>query len=181
VNKPLGWANLLASLCIATALMFAGPSSASTRPKGDGVVRDTCAATRVNYSKFPTIDKPLQSIPWVKADKLSNGITAHLFYYDSHNPWRLSGLRPLHIYAGGTTPGGQQETKILWITPNRGSGKNLTIKGVRLDAVGSFQQIFAGAGYYPSIVRVPDTGCWRLSVQTGRLRGIVVVAADPAN
>jgi hypothetical protein len=181
VNRLLRWSNLFASLCLATALLVAAPSSASDQPEGVGAVRDACAATLVNYSKFRTTDKPLQSIPWVKADKLANGITAHLFYYDSHNPWRSSGLRPFHIYAGGTTPGGEQATKILWITPYRGSGKNLTINGVRLDAAGAFRQIFPGAGYYPSIVRVPDAGCWRLSVQTGKLRGGVVVAADPAN
>ncbi len=118
-------------------------------------------------------------MPWVKANKLVSGITAHLFYYDIHNQWRTSGLGPMHIYTDG---GGQsgQSTKILWITPNRGSGRNLTVTGTRTDAPGSFKQIFPGAGYYPSIVNVPDAGCWKLALKTGRLTGTILLIAEQA-
>ncbi|HEU0303727.1 MAG TPA: hypothetical protein VFR32_04025 [Gaiellaceae bacterium] len=83
------------------------------------------------------------------------------------------------LYVGGKTPSGGN-TKVLWRA--RPLGGTLVVSGSRLDGVGAFRQEFKGAGgpqpgYWPSIVVVPEAGCWLLTVrivgQTGAA-GIVV-------
>jgi hypothetical protein len=60
------------------------------------------------------------------------------------------------------------------------------IRGTRLDAPGSFSQTFKEAGgprgYWPSIVVVPDPGCWLLTVRIAGQEGaagILVVRVVP--
>jgi hypothetical protein len=58
-----------------------------------------------------------------------------------------------------------------WNAPAR--SEKLTLVGRRLDGDGRFVQTFTGIGenYFPSIVVVPSTGCWRVTVTDGgRLR-----------
>jgi hypothetical protein len=82
------------------------------------------------------------------------------------------------LYTAGTTPTGGN-TKVLWRARPRGG--TLVVTGSRLDAQGAFRHEFKGAGgqpgYWPSIVVVPEAGCWLLTVrivgQTGAA-GIVV-------
>ena len=83
------------------------------------------------------------------------------------------------LYTGGTTPTGGN-TKVLW--EGRPLGGTLVVAGSRLDGLAAFRQEFRGAGglqpgYWPSIVVVPEAGCWLLTVrivgQTGAA-GIVV-------
>jgi hypothetical protein len=45
--------------------------------------------------------------------------------------------------------------KVLWITRTKGYGRMLTIRGQRLDAVGSFSATYPGFGDYPSYVNFP--------------------------
>ncbi len=82
------------------------------------------------------------------------------------------------LYTGGKTPSGGN-TKVLWRA--RPLGGTLVVTGSRLDGQATFRQEFRGAGgpagYWPSIVVVPEAGCWLLTVrivgQTGAA-GIVV-------
>ena len=83
------------------------------------------------------------------------------------------------LYTGGKTPDGRN-TKVLWRA--RPLGGTLVVSGSRLDGQATFRQEFKGAGgpqsgYWPSIVVVPEAGCWLLTVrivgQTGAA-GIVV-------
>jgi hypothetical protein len=82
------------------------------------------------------------------------------------------------LYAGGMTPNGGN-TKVLW--RGRPLGGKLVVTGSQLDGWANFRQEFKGAGgqpgYWPSIVVVPEPGCWLLTVrivgQTGAA-GIVV-------
>jgi hypothetical protein len=88
------------------------------------------------------------------------------------------------LYAGGRTPTGGN-TKVLWRARPRGG--TLVVTGSRLDAQGSFRQEFKGAGgpagYWPSIVVVPEAGCWLLTVrivgQTGAAGILVARAVAP--
>jgi hypothetical protein len=82
------------------------------------------------------------------------------------------------LYTDGTTPNGGN-TKVLW--RGRPLGGTLVVTGSQLDGWANFRQEFKGAGgqpgYWPSIVDVPEPGCWLLTVrivgQTGAA-GIVV-------
>jgi hypothetical protein len=83
------------------------------------------------------------------------------------------------LFTGGRTPNGGN-TKVLWRA--RPLGGTLVVTGSRLDGQAAFRQEFKGAGgsqpgYWPSIVVVPEAGCWLLQVrivgQTGAA-GIVV-------
>lgn len=97
--------------------------------------------------------------------------------------WRTTDGRAL-LYAGGVGPGGVN-MKIPWWVKRRW-GSSLTVSGRRIGAAGSFRQTFPAAlgfsshppGYlavFPSIVDVPTAGCWRLTVSTGNLAGVLVV------
>jgi hypothetical protein len=90
----------------------------------------------------------------------------------------------LKIYIGGQLPDGRTSTKILWI-PRQAQTSLLTIIGDRLDGTGHFEQeqrvARAGARpVFPSIVDVPGTGCWRLTIRNGRqVVRFAVVAVAP--
>jgi hypothetical protein len=75
---------------------------------------------------------------------------------------------------------GRYATKILWHV--RHGSPSLTIVGQRLEGVGRFRQRLTsvGHGYFPSIVTVPNKGCWRLTVSSGRQVGrFAFVALTP--
>ena len=88
------------------------------------------------------------------------------------------------LYAGGRTPTGGN-TKVLWRA--RPLGGTLVVSGSRLDGQGAFRQEFKGAGgqpgYWPSIVVVPEAGCWLLTVrivgQSGAAGIVVTRAVSP--
>src|SRR5205807_2061736 len=72
-------------------------------------------------------------------------------------------------------PGGV--TKILWRLPRAGS--MLTLTGKRLDGSGTFVEHWptVGGGAFPSILDVPQEGCWSLSLRSGKARAVVIVRA----
>ena len=76
------------------------------------------------------------------------------------------------LYAGGRTPDGGN-TKVLWRTTRDVSllpGGELVVRGTQLDGAGTFGQSFREVyprGYWPSIVVVPNPGCWLLTVRIG--------------
>ena len=83
------------------------------------------------------------------------------------------------MYVGGRTPTGGN-TKVLWRAERAHEGW-IEIFGHRLDASGSFRQLFgmaaSPAGYFPSIVVVPEPGCWLLTVRSGSAGGAIVLRA----
>jgi hypothetical protein len=100
---------------------------------------------------------------------------------------RSSGIRggwPWLPIAQLTTHGhdGDQNMKVPWWVD--GGGPTLELVGTRLDASGSFRQVFTEAlspkGVYPSIVDIPAAGCWALRLQTGSHAGVIVVRAVDA-
>jgi hypothetical protein len=78
--------------------------------------------------------------------------------------------------------------KILWTVPaaRRASWRFVvrgrTISGPRRVFVQRFVQASADdqtLRYYPSIIKPPSVGCWRLTIMTGKLRNALVVRVDP--
>lgn len=76
-------------------------------------------------------------------------------------------------------PGGQvsegHNTKVLWVAEP--GGGPLRVHGERLDGEGTFDGRFpeasAPGGHYPSIIELPDPGCWELTVSTAASSGTV--------
>jgi hypothetical protein len=91
----------------------------------------------------------------------------------------LPGVEGAAIYAGGRFPDGRTNTKVLWLV-DEPSGA-LTITGRRLDAQGSFEQVERAAASpayaYPSILVVPEAGCWLLKLRTSGRGGVFVMRA----
>lgn len=90
--------------------------------------------------------------------------------------WRTADGGAL-LYVGGRTPDGGN-TKVLWRAEGPHEGW-IEIFGRRLDGAGSFQQMFGAVsgGFFPSIVVVPEPGCWLLTVRTGHVGGVIVFRA----
>ena len=107
---------------------------------------------------------------WVRINPARSGVSGGW-------PWRTKDGRAL-LYAGGRSPDGTN-AKVLWRA--RPLGGTLVVTGSRLDGQATFRQEFRAAGgppgYWPSIVVVPEAGCWLLTVrivgQTGAA-GIIV-------
>jgi hypothetical protein len=83
---------------------------------------------------------------------------------------------------------GDRNMKIPWWV-HTGGGPTLELVGERLDGGGSFRQEFQTAYshdapqdelVYPSIVDIPNAGCWLLRLRTGNLAGVLVVRAVDA-
>ncbi len=127
-----------------------------------------CPASTVHYGATSV------GTPWVR----SGGITGNLFAYSGSvlMDGRVNSSDGLVLYTRGGT--GNPAMKVLWTT--RGGAGMLTVLGKRLDAAGAFKQRFAGRQEFPSIVKIPTAGCWRLSVRSGSLRGAFVVRSVDA-
>jgi hypothetical protein len=127
-----------------------------------------CPATTVHYRPTPI------GTPWVR----SGAITGNVFAYSGSMlmDGRVNGSDGLVLYTRGGT--GNPAMKVLWTT--HGGAVGLTVVGRRVEAAGAFKQRFAGRDEYPSIVKIPTAGCWRLSIRSGSRRGTFVVrAVDP--
>lgn len=156
-------------LFASTAAWSEGPADAGAR---------TCIGARVHYEAGP--DRDLRRLPWVSAGRRGREVVGYLFYYGEE---LRSGPR-LRIYPGGELPGGGS-TKILWVVRQPDSS-TLTILGRRLDGAGAFRQDERSARgpsgvVFPSIVDVPDTGCWLLTVRNGRRSARFAVEAIQAD
>jgi hypothetical protein len=133
-----------------------------------------CPSTTVHYGATSV------GTPWVA----SGAITGHLFAYTHRTlmDGRVNGSDGFVLYTHGRTPEGA--TKILWRvgTPRR-SARTMTIRATQLDGPGAFTQRLPGTGgtsQFPSIVDLPAAGCWRLSLQSGRVRAAFVLRAVDA-
>jgi hypothetical protein len=128
-----------------------------------------CPASTVHYG--PTV-----GTPWVSA----GAVTGRVFAYSGRTlmDGRVNSSDGLVLYTHGRTPDGT--TKILWVVRRR-FGSALSLHATRLDGPGTFTQRFAhGGGQFPSIVDIPEPGCWRLSLRTGKVRALFVVEAVDA-
>jgi hypothetical protein len=137
----------------------------------------SCATARVHYERNRNAGAGLRELPWVATNRGADRLIGYLFYYGEFlADGRFNRSSGLVIPTNGGIPG-VVSAKILWV-PGEGSARLLTIRGQRLDAPGSFQHREAATGPgFPSIAEIPTEGCWRLTLQTGKLRGTIVVRA----
>jgi hypothetical protein len=124
------------------------------------------------YRRSPPHPK-FGAITWMPATPRRSGVAAILFVST------VPGTEDAVIYSGGRAPEGWN-TKFLWWAPRPGGSVKLA--GRRIDGVGRFDQVFGPATadegtVFPSIVDVPQPGCWAVTVQTGRSAGVVVFKA----
>jgi hypothetical protein len=94
----------------------------------------------------------------------------------------------LAVYVGGRQPNGTNE-KILWSLNAKArvnAGARLALTGrlageVRYRARFSAASDGSGALLFPSTIRLPQAGCWTLTLTTGRIKAkVVVLAQEPA-
>jgi len=175
----------VAPLIAATALVVSGcggsnPSTTSTTQVAG------CNPGHVHYTPYPGHARGLSRLPWICGAAGSDGLVGLLWYWPPE--WRHRRVAQPRIYTGGEAPQGST-TKILWafLAPsarNRG-GRELTVRGRRLDGPGAIRQRFAAIGYagqngapsFASIIDIPRPGSWRLELSTGALRATVDLRA----
>ena len=136
----------------------------------------SCDATPIRRDSPDPIGR---DIPWLVATPRSAGITGTIFY---RLPADASGAV---IYPNKQAPE-NGNTKILWKVTAKAAGAPLFVLASRLDAPGAMPpQTFDPASdnspgvSFPSGVDVSSTGCWLLTVRSGRAAGAVVVQSIP--
>jgi hypothetical protein len=136
-----------------------------------------CPTTPVHFTPRRGTEPSLRGLPWVAAAPVSSDIVGHLFYYGVPGvPWGKRHAAGLRIYPHGRVPtSAGAGTKILWRDYSNRSRGPLIVRGRRLDAPGRFHQAFAMLG--PSVIDVPSSGCWHLSLHTGTTTAAVTVIA----
>jgi hypothetical protein len=148
-------------LVLASLLSAGAAATAHTAVRADSA----CAASTVRYGATRV------GVPWLSAGR---AFTGHLFYYSNVlGDGRVNRSDGAVAYAG--VPG-----KILWVPRNRRrAGATLVVAAVRLDGAGSVVDRFPAApgSQFPSELRLPEAGCWRLTLRSGRLRATAVVQA----
>jgi hypothetical protein len=146
------------------ACALAGAASSTTRGVSDGTFR--CLATRVDGAKVHA--GPFTGLIDPDYDVVDGRFRLHVGVYRD----RGTGLYQ----------------KVLWSLPlSYRVGPALVVHGRRLAPPrGTFTQRLAEAGspstpdkhYFPSTMRPPRAGCWRLSFTTGVVRGYLTVRVD---
>lgn len=129
-----------------------------------------CNAGPVHTARYPGQPSGLAGMAWVAT---TNGAFAGQLFFSVRGSTRRATIPT-------TTVPRRAEPKVLWVARHRGeSGHVLRITGRRLDASGRFstRALGVGGGQFPSYVRVPHAGCWRITVSDGRRSGSVVFAA----
>jgi hypothetical protein len=154
-----------------SSVMLLGLPAASGAP----LTVSGCPMSHVHYTAYPGVEQGLGAVPWLSTTP-GGRFKAHLFFYDARLfSWAKQQLLGARIFT--TRKQRRINPKVLWITRTKGYTKTLTIHGQRLDAPGSFSDTYRGFGDYPSYVKVPTPGCWRVTVTTGRITGRVVFSA----
>lgn len=172
-------------LAVAAAVFLVVSSLPASAADGGNAAHATvaaaaaCDATHVHYQPYKGVQAGLSHLPWIAASPSATGLVGHLFYYDSRNVWKEKKLLRLHVYSGGQSPDGRVSMKILWELRSGSGAATLDVRGKRLNDSGSFSQTLSsvGGGRFPSIIDVPRSGCWRLTLHTGSTRARVTALA----
>jgi len=132
-----------------------------------------CSAAFVRYEW----NRNAPGAPWIAAGPGRSRLEGYLYRYaDYLGDLRVNRSDRVVLRAG-------HEEKIGWFSKKWG-GNRLRVSGQRLDGAGSFSRRFLatpGAGFYPSGIRIPVPGCWKLTLWTkGWVRQLVVEAVEPA-
>ena len=130
-------------------------------------------------------ERPAEQSPWVAAGVGAQRIVGFLYSYEETlGDARVRQAPGLVVYAGSLH-------KVAWF-PRRWSGtaKGFVIEGRRLDGPGAFRLRSTRAAapvFYPSSLRIPSAGCWRLTLRTGsrnwtlHVRAVDAPAAAPCD
>jgi hypothetical protein len=132
-----------------------------------------CNATLVRYEW----NKRAGGAPWITVGPTRSRLEGWLYSYEGYFADARANRSERMVVRAGV------EEKIGWFSRKWG-GSPLRISGRRLDGEGSFAQTFRavaqGAGWYPSGLKVPEPGCWQLTLRTkGWTRQIVLEAIEP--
>jgi hypothetical protein len=106
-----------------------------------------------------------ETAPWIAAGTGTPRLDGFLYTLEpTLGDARVREAAGLTVYAGALH-------KVAWL-PRRwtGTGRFLTIAGRRVDGAGSFRGRFPRAvapQFFPSGLRLPTAGCWRLTLTTG--------------
>lgn len=163
---------LAVALLAGAAACTSGPSSAPaprTTPAPRTAPAEECVISTVHYSHPPAAVPGFMpravGLPWTGDDHF----VAVLFYARDDSP---------DIPVGGQWAGGGRNAKILWWA--EGATDRLRVHGRESGGARQFTQSFptVGGGQYPSIVVVPEPGCWTLDATVaGRKVGTITVRA----
>lgn len=149
-------------------------SAAAMRDRGHGT---TCHPSAVHYATVARTPRGVAGVPWVAST--NSAFRGYLFYWGGTR-WARLRVHELRIFT--TNAHVRTNPKVLWVPLGR-SGGSVLIHGVRLDGSGSVTVRYPaaiGGGQFPSYVRVPAAGCWRVSLRSGRLRGSLTFLATDA-
>ena len=177
--------------CAASGPVSSKSASTVKRDAGSQVASsvDTdrpCRPARVRYDHYPGGADALAGLPWVAGEPAESGLVALLWYWP--RDWQRQRLREARIFTGGVAPAGYN-VKVMWVflsAAARGrGGSTIAVEGRRVDGQRTFRQEFTAIGYegqneapsFASIIDVPATGCWRLTVSTGDLSASVDLRA----
>ena len=137
-----------------------------------------CASTPVHWQPRKNIGTRAGLVmPWISASPTRARVIGYLLYYTRGSAIDVLHLPGVVIYTRGRTPEGGT-TSIIWVV-GRNSGRYLYFSGRRLDGPGSFKQRsgFQSAGTFPSQLRVPSPGCWRVTLHGLNVRAQVTFRA----
>jgi hypothetical protein len=145
--------------------------AASTLAATHGSAQSSCNATPVRYEW----NKRTAGGPWITVGPTRSRLEGWIISYEDYfADGRVNRSEGMVVRAG-------LEEKIGWFS-RRWGGTWLTMSGRRVDGDGSFAQRFRaafGAAWYPSGLKVPEPGCWRVTLRTkGWTRQIVVEAIE---
>lgn len=126
-----------------------------------------CETSTVEHGTLPaTFTKYIQQYPnWVgDADA-----AVVLFYADGEDST---------IGTGGMN-GPQKQSKVLWLVDGKPDGP-LTLDATNLTTGTRLTQDFEGGGNFPSILVLPDAGCWHIDAKLGDkiVLTVVLIAKD---
>ena len=163
---------LVAAVLAAVSLPLVFVRSTSAEAGKD---QASCPVSHVHYSRDATADPGLRSIPWL-ATAPAGMFHAHLFLYGG-TPWARLHLLGARIFT--TVKTRLVNPKVLWSARRPGAAATLSISGKRLDKPGHFSGLATrvSGDQFPSYVEVPQAGCWRVTVKSGKLVGAVTFAA----
>ena len=151
----------------ATSTPSAAISPSAKATGSPSPVAGGCGQTQVQSGPGPEADQGLAENPWAYATPAGPGIVAYFW----HPP-------PALIAAHGPI----ERAKVLWISHGE-QAAHLTIAAHPLTAPSPVVHLAfppSASGGYPSLIDLPNPGCWRLEVTLGTTHATMDLAVAPA-
>jgi hypothetical protein len=171
----------LAAAAAVAVLLIVGNLGAQPSPALGEERAAACSPTPVHWKPRRNVGTRAGLVmPWIAATPARARVIGYLVYYAPGSPVVLVHLPGVVIYTEGRTPD-NGATSIIWV-PERNTGRYIYFRGQRLDGPGEFRQrsSFGSAGTYPSVLRVPTPGCWRVTLRGQNLLAHVTFRAVDA-